>query len=67
MIFGECANMQHKKYCIEETANSIIVSMKAEGFTVTDATRNACIAILSGKQSADTLVKELVDNIKEEK
>lgn len=59
--------MQYANHHAKKIANSIIVSMKAEGFTVTDATCDACVAILSGKQSADTLVKELVGNIKKKK
>lgn len=56
--------MQYANHHAKKIANSITASMKAEGFTVTDATRDACVAILSGKQSADELVKQKVARYK---
>ena len=38
-------------------ARNVRACMKAEGFPMTEKTRACCVAVASGKQSADQLVK----------
>lgn len=38
-------------------ADNVCANMKIEGFHVSDATRSDCIAVASGKKSADEIIK----------
>jgi hypothetical protein len=41
-----------------KTVNNVTANMKAEGFHVSAATKRECLAVASGKQSAQRLVEE---------
>ena len=53
----EAIDVQKASRSGSRIARNVSATMRAEGFKVSLATRNACIDVATGKQSADQIVK----------
>jgi len=56
--------MQNTETKAQQIVNNVCASMRAEGFSVSDATRRECYAVASGEKNASALIHKMLAGYK---